>query len=302
MKYISVLRPWNLLMVIIAQSLIHYAFFERLGIEIALDHGLFFLLTFATVMIMAGGNVINDILDLEIDQVNKPEKMIVGKKLSLKTAYNLYMALTSIGVLAGFILTRLLDKPALFIVFVLVAAVLYLYSSQLKGILLAGNVLVALMVSLSLLVVPLFDLFPVSDGRLEATAINASRVILHLAVFAFAINLLRELIKDILDVNGDHKAGMQTIPVLLGRKTAGTIAFVLSVGILVLILIYTNLFLYSSRYLLIYTTVLIIAPLLYICTRLWYAEQSSQYALIARLLKLIMLLGLGSIPLLGTIT
>jgi len=288
-------------MVIIAQGLIHYGLFKTMGIEIALDHGLFFLLTFATVMIMAGGNVINDILDLEIDQVNKPEKMIVGKSLSLKTAYNLYMALTSIGVLAGFILTRLLDKPALFIVFVLVAAVLYLYSSQLKGMLLVGNVLVALMVSLSLLVVPLFDLFPVSDGRLEATAINASRVILHLAVFAFAINLLRELIKDILDVNGDHKAGMQTIPVLLGRKTAGMIAFVLSVSILVLILIYTNLFLYTSRSLLIYSTLLITAPLLYICTRLWYAKNNRQYAFIARCLKLIMLSGLGSIPLLGTI-
>jgi 4-hydroxybenzoate polyprenyltransferase len=59
------------------------------------------LLVLSTVLIAAGGYVINNILDQKTDAINKPNNVII-EKYSETNAY-LYMALTVVGVAIGFI-------------------------------------------------------------------------------------------------------------------------------------------------------------------------------------------------------
>lgn len=299
MKRLVIIRPLNLALVVFSQGLIHYGLFFTQNLKLALDTKGFALLALASAAVAAGGNVINDIYDLEIDRVNRPLKVIIGKSLSLNGAYNLYIVLTLLGVGAGFVLAYLVGKPGLAVVFVMVAALLYLYSNQLKGVPILGNALVAALVALSLLVVPLFDLYPLANGIIEPAAISATSVVLHLSVFAFVLNILRELVKDIVDINGDHKGHLRTLPILLGRRSTQMIAFCISILIILMVLIYANTILYRWTSLLIYALLVVVAPLVYLSVRLWYAKDQQDLLFVSVLLKFIMLLGLCSIPLLN---
>ena len=79
-------RPVNLLLIILVQGIIKYGLLEALDVQVSLDNFRFRLLVFATVCIAAAGNVINDIFDVNIDRINKPQKVIVGRRITEKTA------------------------------------------------------------------------------------------------------------------------------------------------------------------------------------------------------------------------
>lgn len=297
MAYLKIIRPVNLLLIILVQCIIKFGLFIPYNAETALSISEFFLLVFSTVCIAAAGNVINDIYDYEIDQINKPNKVLIGKKLSEKTAYNYYFMLTIIGVLAGFLLANILGRPGLAAIFVVVSALLFIYSSQLKSILLVGNMLVSAMVAFSLLIVLVFDIFPAIDGAQTLQQTKVSKIVLHFAIFAFVMNLIRELVKDLEDVNGDKKGGISSLAIVLGRDRAGSVIFFISGLFLTAILIYMYKLLYMHQFLLIYFMLLIVAPLLFFCIKIWSAKTQKEYAFLSLLLKLIMFTGLCSMAL-----
>ena len=123
-------------------------------------------------------------------------------------------------------------------IFVVVSALLYIYSSQLKGILLVGNIIVSALVMFSLLVVLLFDLYPVITENLLPVHLKVSKVVLHYSLFAFSVNLIREIVKDVQDVNGDLKGGINTLAIALGRKRAVNISIALAVMLIVGLILY----------------------------------------------------------------
>lgn len=297
MNYLNLIRYQNLLFIALVQIFIKYSLFQPFGIDTVLSSFNFALLVIATLCIAAAGNIINDIYDVEIDRINKPDKVLIGKTISEKNANRLFIILNITGVAIGFYLANSIQKPGFAALFVAISAMLYLYASYLKGMLIVGNLLVSVLVAMSLIIVALFDLLPaITTQNLDAQS-EVFKIVLHYALFAFCINLIREIVKDLQDINGDKKGGMNTLAIALGRKRTITIVFVLGVFMVLGVVYYMYEHLYNVQFLLLYFLFALVAPLLYFCVKAWDAETKKQYAFLSKLLKIIMFLGICSIPL-----
>lgn len=292
---LKIIRPVNLLLIALAQGLIKFTLFEAFEIPLALDNFGFLLLTFSSVCIAAGGNVINDLYDVKIDAINKPHKVIVGKTLSEEAANYLYVTLTTLGVSSGFWVSNIVGKPSLAIIFIAIAALLYWYATGLKSILLKGNLIISLLVALSLLIVVLFDIYPVLRQDSNSIYFALSRVVFNYAVCAFYLNFMREIIKDIQDINGDKNGGKNTLAIVLGISRTKIIVFALGVFALFMLLLSCYHYFYEYQWPLIYFIFLIGGPLLFFCIKIFQAEKPKQFFFPSLLLKIIMLLGVGSL-------
>ncbi|TDI74384.1 MAG: prenyltransferase [Bacteroidetes bacterium] len=295
MSFLKLTRPVNLLLIILVQGIIKYGLLETLDVQVSLDNFRFRLLVFATVCIAAAGNVINDIFDVNIDRINKPQQVIVGRRITEKSAYNFYIILNILGVGVGFYLSNLLDHPGLAAVFIVISALLYVYATQLKSMLLLGNILISLLVASSLLILILFDIFPAIDTELKESQVLSSQAILMYAGFAFFINFIREIVKDLQDIDGDKNGGRKTLPIVLGRRRTVNVVFVLGVIALLCVLLYTYFVLYNYQKVVLYFVFLVAAPILFFCIKAWNAENDKHFAVLSIILKVVMFTGICSI-------
>lgn len=297
--FFKLIRWKNLIMIALMQYLIKYAlllpFFESHGVITSLKPLGFIILVLATICIAAGGYIINDIYDVETDKVNKPDKVIINKHISEKNALTLFIILNVIGVGLGFYLSNGIGKSGFSVIFIIASALLYIYSSYLKQLFLVGNIVVSLVVSLSILLIGVFELIPAMTDANRVVQITFFKIILDYAIFAFMINLIRELVKDIEDIDGDYKAGMRTLPIVLGRERANKIVFALSLIPLLSVIYYVITYLFKQQLVVGYFLILVIAPLIYISIKLFSAEQKAQYKHISLILKLVMLTGMLSL-------
>ena len=196
----------------------------------------FTLLVIAMTLIVAGGYVINDIFDKEIDAVNKPERVIVGKIFSEKQCGIFYWALTIMGLGCGLMAGILAHGKNFYTIFaslLLLACFLYSYSSRYKKKLIVGNVIVSLSVAFAVFLPWLFQILSMLVNKemlLEHQ--EWMRVTLHIVLiyvaFAFLMTLIREIVKDMEDVEGDMRLNCRTIPIAWGLKAAQVIVLVLS--------------------------------------------------------------------------
>jgi 4-hydroxybenzoate polyprenyltransferase len=295
-NFLNLIRWKNLLLIAFVQILIKYALLEPFEVvKFTLNDFGFGLLVLATLCIAAAGNVINDIYDVETDFVNKPDKIIVGNSLSEKTAFNMYIVLTIIGVGVGFYLSNLIGRSGFSAIFVIISALLYIYATYLKQSLLVGNIVVSFLVAMSLLIVGLFELLPVITDQNQETQLTFFKIIFDYAIFAFMINLLREMIKDIEDINGDYKVEMKTLPIIIGRERALKIIFALSIVPLLAVIYYTITYLYRHYIVVGYFLIFIIAPLLYFTIKSFSAETKKEINFLSAFLKIIMLFGVMSL-------
>jgi 4-hydroxybenzoate polyprenyltransferase len=166
----------------------------------------FFLLVFSTVVIAAGGYVINDCFDVEIDAVNKPGRNIIGKELSVKKAKSFFYILSSLGVVAGMYVAIKINKPVVGLLPLFAAASLWMYASFYKKRFMIGNVIIAILCSLTVLL----------PGLYEPEFYRNFTFLIWFAVPAFLMTLLRELIKDMEDLEGDQLNDSRTVPIVLG--------------------------------------------------------------------------------------
>jgi len=282
-------------MIALVQCLIKYALFHPFGVSTALNTFQFFLLILSTICIAAAGYVINDIYDIETDLINKPEKVVIGKVISKKVAYNLYIILNVTGVFIGFYISYAIGKNEFFAIFVVISALLYVYASYLKQTFLLGNITISILVALSVLIVGIFELIPAMTNQNQGILLVFFRILLNYALFAFMINLIREIAKDLEDFDGDYKTGMHTLPIVIGRKRATTLLFVTCLIPLVAIIYYVNNTLYKQPVAVIYYLIFIIAPLIYLCILIFNAKTKREFHTISNVLKFVMLLGMLSI-------
>jgi len=151
--------------------------------------------------IMAGGNVINDYYDVEIDRVNKPERPLPQQILKVQEALKLSIILFVLGIF----ISIFINLGALgFVIFT--SAGLIFYSSKLKGTVLLGNIVVSLFSAMA------FIYGGLAVYRWQETLIPAG--------FAFLFHLGREIIKDIADQEADAVCSTQTLPIRYGQKVA----------------------------------------------------------------------------------
>jgi len=294
-NYLNLIRWPNVLMTVLTQLLVIYCILEPSGLPLALEMWQAGLLIAATALLTAGGNVINDIYDVAIDAVNKPEKIIIGKLVTEERAYTLYMVLTSVAVVCGFILANSVDIPALAVVFVVVAFVLYSYATVLKSMLLIGNIVISLLVGLVILIPGIFELVPLATPHTREAQVFLMSLLLDFAVLATVINLAREWVKDCEDINGDHAGGRNTLPVALGRMRAARFVSVFIVVIIAAVAWYIYTYLFKNQVATYYFILAIIGPLLVVVIKLWNASTTKEYSLQSNILKLVLLLGIVSI-------
>jgi len=297
MNYLKLIRYQNLVMLALMQLIFRYGFLELQNIPLALADWQYILLVLATVCIAAGGYIINNIMDVETDNLNKPENVIVGKFISETKAYSLYIGFTVIGVAIGFYLSNVINKPSFASIFIIIAATLYFYATSLKQSLLIGNFIVALLLSFSVIIIGIFDLFPITNEENRPVMGLIFGILLDYAIFAFIINFIREIVKDLQDVEGDSNQEMSTLPIVLGANRTGKLVFVLSFIPVILIVNYINSNLFSSGliYGTLYGLVFTLAPLLYFTTKMWLAKTTQDFHHLSTVLKWILFFGILSI-------
>ncbi|MBF4505069.1 geranylgeranylglycerol-phosphate geranylgeranyltransferase [Flavobacterium sp. JLP] len=297
MKYLKLIRYKNLLMLAFMQILFRYAFLKQQNIPLALADWQYGLLVLSTVLLAAAGYVINNILDVATDTINKPNDVLVGKGISETSAYNIYIGLNITGVATGFVLSNIIMKPSFATIFILIASLLYFYSTSLKQIMILGNFIVALLLALSVIIIGIFDLFPATIPDNQAQMASVFSILLDYALYAFMINFIREIIKDIEDVNGDYNQGMNTLPIAIGINRASKIALGFAVIAFILCLLYINTYFFSNKLYIVtlYAFAFILAPLLYFIVKIFTAKSPKDFHHLSTILKLILLFGILSI-------
>ncbi len=226
-------------------------------------------------LIGSGGMVINDILDVEIDRINKPDRPIPSGAVDRYDAMMFYGALTG----AGLIMSAYTTRPAFIIAFI-AAPVIVMYSKGFKGTPLFGNIIVAALTGLAF----------IYGGAVVG---NIQQAVMP-ALFAFLINVGREVIKDMEDVEGDAKNGAATLPVRYGmRNAAVTATFFLLCVIASTFIPYMN-GMYGLTYL-IAVNAGVNLVLLYVIVSLWKDQSVKNLNFLSNILKWDMLVGLAAI-------
>jgi len=294
-SFLRLIRWKNLLMIAFIQLLFKFVYFPVFSVSVSLSKFDFTVLIIATLAIAAAGYIINDIFDVQADKINKPNKVIIEKFISPKVAFNFYIILNALGILAGFYVTYRINKLSFIAIFVITALLLKLYNSNFKKKPLLGNLIISLLVSLSILIVGILDIIPAITEENAANQFYAFRVLTDYAIFAFMFMLLREIVKDIEDVKGDKILNMNTLPILLGQAKTNKIVFILSFIPLVLVTNYSFQNFSDVPIVLAYMLIVVLLPLLYFMTKILYARSKKEYNYASNLLKVIMLLGMFSI-------
>jgi 4-hydroxybenzoate polyprenyltransferase len=232
-----------------------------------------FLLVFSTTIIAAAGYLINDYYDIKIDFINKPERVIVGKVLKRRLVMFAHTFMNLLGISIGFYLS-----PLVGVVNLGAAFLLWLYSNQLKRLPLIGNVIIALLSGMAVWIVGLY--FPQNE-----------LLVFTYAVFAFGISLVREIIKDIEDMQGDETFGCKTLPILLGVRHTKFFLYFLSALFIFLLFFMSGMI--GNSILVLYFFLLTI-PIGHFIFRLVYADTRQEYGYLSDFCKLIMLSGILS--------
>lgn len=300
MKYLQLVRYQNLILIALMQLTLRFGFLNAQNCPLALSNWEFILIIMATLCIAAGGYVINDIFDQGTDSVNKPERVIVGKSISESQAYNLYVGLTITGVGTGFGLSHLIEKPNFVVFFILIASFLYFYATTLKQIMLVGTIIVALALAFSVIVIGIFDVFPVTTAENQKQMTPIFSLLIDYSLFAFMLNFIREIVKDIEDINGDKEYQINTLAVQFGvLKTAKLLAAFCLIPIgLFFNYMYHYFILNDLQLISIYSLIFVISPLCYCTVKLFMAKSKSDFSFLSSLLKWIILFGIFLLPIL----
>lgn len=266
--------------------------------------GEFVLFVLSVIFIAAAGNIINDYFDFELDKEFKSDRPIASGDVTLDTAMYLHIAFVFAGIGLGFYLGWRNDTIKTGYLYVFAALTLYLYSAYLKKIPLAGNIVIAALSAFVFVLPVIFDaqfLNSIHAGNLFENTPYAFSILLaqmrFYACFAFLTSLAREIVKDIEDQEGDAEYRINTLPVEYGENWAKGIAvIVLLVLIAGLVFFMSNFFAANAMKELVYVAVALVLPAVIALVLLVKAKEKKDYGFISNFLKVIMLLGILSIP------
>lgn len=301
MNFLRLIRFKNLLIIVLTQYLMRWCIIKPLlnvnQFELQFSELHFFFLVMATVLITAAGYVINDYFDTKTDLVNRPDTVILGRKLNRRWAILLHIIFNTIGIGLGAYISFYIGLPILTLVFVMITGILWFYSTTYKRQFLIGNVIVALLTALVPLMVLLFEIPLLREKygllMIELKA-NFNYVILWVAAFsfyAFLLTLIREIIKDVEDFEGDNAYGRNTLPIVLGVMNTKIIiiTFILFTQFSIIYVYFRFL---KDIITLAYFSLLLLIPLLMLLYKIFVAKEKKDYHFASNLSKVIMLAGI----------
>jgi 4-hydroxybenzoate polyprenyltransferase len=259
------------------------------------------LLIVSVVGIAAGGYVINDYFDVKIDRINRPDNLVVTRIISRDTAMHLFYGLTAVGVIAGTVVAWWAHSWTLLFTYVVIPGLLWFYSASYKRMFLVGNLVVAFASA----IVPLLVAIANADylHHLYQNALAYSPIVGELyvwtggfAIFAFLLTWVREIVKDIEDIEGDREMECRTLPIVWGDKVAKIIATLLLVVIATLIVyILFAVLPFSHEWKSLPTRYVVfglIVPILCSIVLLWAANNRTEYHRVQTIIKFAMFMGM----------
>ena len=299
---IKILRLPNLAIIAITQIFIRYFVIEPLlnanGFVLVLSNFHFILIIISTVFIAAGGYIINDYYDLKIDLINKPQKARLNMQLSRQTTMALYYILTFTGILGGIYVFTVNGLRSINFIFIIIAGLLWFYTATYKKQFIIGNLIVAVLTAMVPFIVFLCDGITLiniyKEFRINLIFIKlALYITLTYSVFAFLLTLIREIIKDCEDYEGDLIDDRKTIPLILGTNNA---KFIISALIIIveIIVIYILIKYLLSVSFIIFSLLFILLPANYLLFMIIKAKEKSHYHKASILSKIIMAAGIVS--------
>ena len=309
----KIIRWKNLVIISLSQIFIKFFFIDFFIQKDQLLNENFVILLIVTILIAASGYIVNDIYDYNLDQINKPEKVVLGKFLKSRDAIIIYLMFNFLAIVLSIFLCMKIEQEIYILVFLLIIYCLWLYSKKLKKYKTIGNILIAFFISLSILNVPLFSYKNIlSDDRFFVFLI-----ISIFSVLAFLINVKREIIKDIEDIEGDKIHKVKSLPIIFGTKKSKLVTII--IGIILMFAIsslitfqililrsdllldvggnqFSNPQIWGANYISIIYMFIILIMFFYVELLILNATTKTNFTKASKLLKYLMLLSLLSIP------
>lgn len=262
----------------------------------------FILLVISLLFIVAGGYVINDYFDVEIDKINKPDKLIVSRVFSENVTKFFYIILTFLGLLSGLLSSIMISNSKFYLLFAilsLLVCMLYSYSAYYKKKLIVGNLIVSVSVAFAVFLPWLFEILYLSNNTLILYAVGDTLMltlpyVLIYTIFAFFMTMMREIIKDAEDFKGDLVTHCRTIPIVLGIKKMNIILGIIVFLLWAVILYYQMVLYYQHSYFALSIMFIIWISLPISIIKLFNRKVDIDYHSYSVFLKIIMLLGVLS--------
>lgn len=263
----------------------------------------FLLLSLSTILIAAAGYIINDYFDVRIDIINRPGKVIIGRLISRRWAIALHTLFNVAGLLIALYLAWQLHNYRVISIQLTCTILLWFYSTTFKRQFVTGNVAVALLTALTILILAVFEpaLYPYINltyfiEEQGKVLVNPFGVIAVYTYFAFMLTWMREIVKDMEDFKGDAEDGCITMPIKIGLQRSSY--WVILLGVLAIVPLMIAAFrLFGGAWMVlgIYIVVALVVPLVLLLFKLPGKATQQHYALMSRWLKIIMLAGIASL-------
>lgn len=295
--FFRLIRLPNLIFIALTQILFQvcvYQSFAGLPVQWLPETG-FLLLVLASLCIAAAGYIINDYFDINIDEINKPGKMVVDKVINRRWAIAWHFALSFTGVVLTALAVPLVQKWYLVLANIFCVLLLWFYSTRFKKQLLTGNIIISLLTAWTILII-FYSKTGAGFADQEGNYLRFFRVAFLYAGFAFISSLIREAVKDMEDMPGDEKYKCRTMPIVWGVNTTKVYVAVWLIVLLALLVV-VQVYLIEFKkwwYAIAYCTLFIILPLGYIFYKLFGANTVDDFHRLSRWIKLVMLAGILS--------
>lgn len=298
--FFRLIRWPNLIFIALTQFLFYFIIFPfayktsgALMSDIKVTPAIFFYLIASSIFIAAAGYIINDYFDINIDQINKSSKVIVGNYINRRSAILLHALLSLAGLFFSFYAGWKLRNIYIPFLNLIAILLLVLYSSTFKKKLLVGNVIISLLTAWVIFVLT------VSEFRVSHLFETAWHKLLKLSIlyggFAFIISLIREVVKDLEDLPGDVKFGCTTMPVVWGNQVSKVFVAVWIIvlcGLVGTLIVY--LLLYGWWIAFLYGLAFVIIPLIMILKKLYVSTTSKEFHQLSTWIKWVMFTGILS--------
>lgn len=302
-NYLKLIRWPNALIILLSMYfMLTFVINPLLGMT-AFSGGLsvieFILLVLATLFIAIGGNILNDISDINPDSVNKPGRNVVGRGISVAKSWSIYYAFTILGVFAGSLVSYFVDQINYSLIFLFTVGLLWFYSKKYKCQPLVGNIVVAFLSAISFGLVWLYQFFALIPETEVFTSVQSNfqivnRIVLVYMGFAFIVSLMREIAKDMEDFKGDDRFGCRTFAVVNGINKAKILFYIVGIMGFVGLLLAQYYFFILQFNIHFWFFFLIDLFFVLIFIRTMKAENNEDFSKVSLLIKIIMLLGIVS--------